>query len=131
MPRRVIPTEIPLRAVRVRTVRPDEEPRWNDLMRQHHYLGFRNFCGKRLLKVAVLGWHAAALHCAARDHWIGWTSLQRRQRLFLVANQSRFLLLCEAGSCPHLASRVLGLSLRQLPREWLRLHAAPVLLAET
>ena len=131
MTRRVIPKEIPLRAVRVRTVRPDEEPRWNDLMRQHHYLGFRNFCGKRLRQVAVLGWHAAALHYAARDRRIGWTSLQRRQRLFLVANQSRFLLLCEARPCPQLASRVLGLSLRQLPREWLRLHAAPVLLAET
>ena len=45
---------------------------------------------------------------AARDRWIGWSSLQRRQRLFLVANQSRFLLLSEAGSSPHLASRVLG-----------------------
>ena len=93
-------------------------------MRERHYLGFRNFCGKRLRQVAVhgerwlalIGWHAAALHCAARDRWIGWSSLQRRQRLFLVANQSRFLLLSEAGSSPHLASRVLGLSLRQLPR---------------
>ena len=74
--------------------------------------------GERWL--ALIGWHAAALHCAARDRWIGWSSLQRRQRLFLVANQSRFLLLSEAGSSPHLASRVLGLSLRQLPREWQR-----------
>ena len=108
-------------------------------MRERHYLGFRNFCGNRLRQVAVLGerwlallgWHAAALHCAARDRWIGWTSLQRRQRLFLVANQSRFLLLTAAGRSPHLASRVLGLSLRQLPREWQRRHGAPLLLAET
>ena len=128
-----------LREVRVRTVRPDEEPRWNELMRERHYLGFRNFCGKRLRQVAVhgerwlalIGWHAAALHCAARDRWIGWSSLQRRQRLFLVANQSRFLLLSEAGSSPHLASRVLGLSLRQLPREWQRLHGSALLLAES
>ena len=92
-------------------------------MREQHYLGFRNFCGNCLLQVAVLGerwlalsgWHASALHCAARYRWIGWTSLQRRQRLFLVADQSRFLLLTEAGRSPHLASRVLGLSLRQLP----------------
>ncbi|MDE0627421.1 MAG: DUF4338 domain-containing protein [Bryobacterales bacterium] len=130
---------IPLREVRVRTVRPDEEPRWNDLVRHHHYLGFRNFRGNRLRQVAVLGerwlallgWHAAALHCAARDRWIGWTSLQRQQRLFLVANQSRFLLLTEAGRSPHLASRVLGRSLRQLPREWQRRHGASLLLAET
>ena len=45
---------IPLREVRVRTVRPDEEPRWNDLMREHHYLGFRNFCGNRLRQVSLL-----------------------------------------------------------------------------
>ena len=130
---------IPLREVQVRTVRPDEEPRWNDLMRERHYLGFRNFCGQRLRQVAVhgerwlalIGWHAAALHCAARDRWIGWTSLQRRQRLFLLANQSRFLLLTEAGRHPGLASRVLGLSLRQLPREWQRRHGAALLLAET
>ena len=84
---------IPLRAARVRTVRPDDEERWNRLMRKHHYLGFRNFCGNCLRQVAVLGerwlalvgWHAAALHCAARDRWIGWASLQWRQRLFLVA----------------------------------------------
>ena len=54
------------------------------------------------------------MHRAARDRWIGWTSLQQRQRLFLVANQSRFLLLTEADRSPHLASRELGLSLRQL-----------------
>ena len=130
---------IPLRAVRVRTVRPEEEERWNRLMRERHYLGFRNFCGHRLRQVAMLGerwlalvgWHAAALHCAARDRWIGWTTLQRRQRLFLIANQSRFLLLHEAGRSPHLASRVLGLSLRHLPGAWQRRHGSPLLLAES
>ena len=127
-------------------------------MREHHYLGFRNFCGNRLRQVAVLGerwlalvgWHAAALHCAAGSVTAGtggrssncWSSLQRRQgldksvsgcRLFLVANQSRFLLdrLGAAGSSPQLASRVLGLSLRQLPREWQRLHGSALLLAES
>ena len=39
---------IPLREVPVRTVRPYEEPRWKDLMREQHYLGFRNFRGNRL-----------------------------------------------------------------------------------
>ena len=111
-------SEIPLRDVRVRVARPDEEERWNRLVRERHYLGFRNFCGRRLRHVATLGdewlalvgWHAAALHCAARDRWIGWSSLQRRQRLFPVAHQSRFLL---------------------LPGDWLALHGHAVLLAET
>ena len=123
----------------MRTVRPEEEPRRNAVMREQHYLGFRKFCGNRLRQVAVLGerwlalvgWQAAALHCAARDRWIGWTSLQRRQRLLLVANPSRCLLLVEVGSCPGLASRVLGLSLRQLAGEWQRRHGSALLLAES
>ena len=76
--------------------------------------------GERWL--ALLGWHAAALHCAARDRWIGWSSLQRRQRLFLVANNSRYLLLPAASGVPNLASRVLGLSLSRLRADWLALH---------
>lgn len=130
---------IPLRDVRVRLVRPDEEPRFNALLREHHYLGFRKFCGRRLRHVAVLGerwlallgWHAAALHCAARERWIGWHTLQRRQRLFLIVNNSRFLLLPDAAGTPHLASRVLGLSLRRLPGDWLARHGHAILLAET
>ena len=128
---------IPLREVQVRLVRPDEEVRWNDLVRAHHYLGFRNFCGRRLRHVAVLddhwlallGWHAAALHCAARDRWIGWSSLQRRQRLFLVANNSRYVVLPDGAGVKNLASRVLGLSLRRLAGDWLARHGHALLLA--
>ena len=111
------PLPIPLREVRVRAVRADEVPRWNDTLRQQHYLGFHKLCGCQLKQVAVqgqrwlalLGWQAAALHCGPRDRWIGWSPLQRRTRLFLLANQSRSLLLPRAGSQPGLASRVLGL----------------------
>jgi len=46
---------IRLREVQVRTVHPDEKPRWNALMGQHHYLGYRNLCGNRLRQVAVHG----------------------------------------------------------------------------
>ena len=45
---------IPLRSVQVRTVRREEKPRWNTLMREHHYLGLRNLCDSRLRQVAVL-----------------------------------------------------------------------------
>ena len=85
--------------------------------------------GERWL--ALLGWQSAALHCAARERWIGWNSVQRRQRLHLVVNQSRFLLLGAAGQYPGLASRVLGQSLRHLPRAWQQRHGTPLLLAET
>lgn len=55
-----------LREVQVRLVR-----RWNALMRAQHYLGVRNMYGRWL---ALLGWHTAALRCAARERWIGWAS---------------------------------------------------------
>ena len=47
--------EIPLREVQVRLVRPDEGPRWNALLRAHHYIGFRKMFGRRLRHVAVWG----------------------------------------------------------------------------
>ncbi len=130
---------IPLREVQARTVRPDEELCVDTLMREHHYLEFRKYCGHRLRQVAVhgerwlalLGWHVAALHCAAHDRWIGWTSLQRRQRLFLVCNQSRFLILPEASGIACLASRVLGRSVGHLRHEWPRQNGHSLLLAET
>ena len=46
---------IPLRAAQVRVVRPDEVPRFNALLRAHHYLGFRKFCGHRPRHVSVHG----------------------------------------------------------------------------
>ena len=130
---------IPLREVRVRPVQPEEEPQWNALLRAHHYLGFRKLCGAQLKQVAVwgdrwlalLGWQEAALHCGPRDRWLGWTTWQRRARLHLVANQSRFLLLPSAGRTPRLASRVLGLSLRRLAADWRARSGRPLLLVET
>lgn len=102
-------------------------------------LGFRKMCGRRLRDVAVHddrwlalpGWHAAALHCAARERWIGWSSMQRRARLFLIANNTRYLLLPGAAGTPRRASRVLGRSLRRLARDWQALHRHELLLAES
>ena len=131
--------DVALREVEVRLVRPDEVVRFSTLLRRHHYLGFRKMCGRRLRHVAVhrgrwlalLGWQSAALHCAARERWIGWSSLQRRSRLFLVSNNTRFLIL-PAGEGVHcLASRVLGLSLRRLASDWLALHGHRLLLTES
>lgn len=50
---RVKTSAIPPRNVQVRTVRPAEELRWNELMQQHHYLGIRKLCCNRLRKGAL------------------------------------------------------------------------------
>ena len=38
--------------VEVRPARADERRRWDDLMREHHYLGSRQFAGRGLRHVA-------------------------------------------------------------------------------
>ena len=75
--------------------------------------------GERWL--AQLGWQSAAQHSGPRDRWIAWSTLQRTTRLFLVANNARFLVLPAAGSVP-------GLS---LGRDWQALDSTPLVLAET
>jgi hypothetical protein len=124
--------------VSVRPIRPEERERWDALVDEHHYLGLRSLFGKTLRYVAVaderwlalLGWQAAALKCAARDAWIGWPRVLHYQRLHLLANNARFLILPEAR-LPNLASRVLALNLHRLSADWQRIHGHPLLLGET
>ena len=128
------------RRVTVRPVRGEaERARWDALMRDHHYLGFRGMIGNSLRHVAerpdgawvaLLGWRAGAHKLAARDKWIGWTAEQRSRRLHLIANNVRFVIL-PGCSEPNLASRVLGRSLRRLSDDMRAAHGHPVLLAET
>lgn len=128
-----------LRRIEVRPIRPEERGEWDALVQAHHYLGLRSLFGKTLRYVAtvegrwlaLLGWQAAALKCAARDRWIGWPALLHYQRLHLLANNARFLILPAAGRVPNLASRVLALNLRRLSGDWQRIHGHPLLLAET
>ena len=129
-----------VRRVTVRPVRGEaERARWDALMRDHHYLGFRGMIGNSLRHVAerpdgawvaLLGWRAGAHKLAARDRWIGWTAEQRSRRLHLVANNARFLIL-PGHSEPNMASRALGQSLRRLSDDMRAAHGHPVLLAET
>jgi hypothetical protein len=107
-------------------------------MDAHHYLGFRPIVGQSLWYVAtceeqwvaLLGWGAAALKCAPRDAWIGWTPALKFHRLHLLANNVRFLILPE-WHLPNLASRVLALNLQRLSEDWERYYGHPILLAET
>lgn len=127
-----------VRGVEVRLVLPGERQRWDQLMESHHYLGLRGLVGKTLRYVAVfegqwlalIGWQGAALKCQARDEWIGWVEVLQYQRLHLIANNTRFLIL-PGVRMANLASRVLSLNLRRLSRDWEAVHGHPVLLAET
>jgi hypothetical protein len=128
-------------AIRQLTVRPIEafeRQRWQQLMTAHHYLGFKTLVGESLRYVAevnhcwvsLIGWSAAALKCQVRDRWIGWSQPIQWQRLHLIANNSRFLVL-PGWHLPNLASRVLSLNLKRLNNDWQQIFGHPILLVES
>jgi len=127
-----------LRSVVVRPCRAEEKDHLRSLLCEHHYLGFRGTVGESLWHVAewdgrwvaVLVWAAAAFKCTARDAWIGWHPTVAFQRLHLVANNLRFLIL-PGIRVPNLASRVLGASVRRLSEDWQRCWGHGLLLVET
>ena len=106
---------------------------------RHHYLGFEGAAGQNLRylvrdcygrDLACVLFGAAAWKAKARDSFIGWSAQQRQQRLCLIINNSRFLILPQVR-VPHLASHILGTILRRLRCDWqLKYHLAPCL-AET
>jgi len=128
----------PLDQVIVRPIHFNERSRWKTLMANHHYLGFKSLVGESLRYVAeiqsqwvaLLGWSAAALQCHPRDIWIGWPSILRWQRLSLVVNNARFLILPEIH-IPNLASKILSLNLKRLSKDWEHIYGHPLVLAET
>jgi hypothetical protein len=109
---------------------------WNELVDRYHYLGYQPLPGAQLRYFArsregllgLFGFGAAAWKTAPRDRFIGWSPQQRTERLHLVVNNARFLLLPWVVS-KHLASKLLGLAARRLPQDWsARYGYRPVLL---
>ena len=69
----------------------------------------------------------AAWKVKARDGFIGWSA---QQRLSLIVNNSRFLILSHVRVA-HLASHILGTILRRLRRDWQSKYQIAPCLAET
>jgi hypothetical protein len=130
--------DVALRRIVVRPIDQAELPRWREAMERHHYLGDGEIVGETLRHVAeiegrwlaLLGWGAAALKSRHREAWVGWDEQIKHQRLHLVANNVRFLIVPSAR-VPHLASAVLARSVRRLSADWQARYGHPVLLAET
>ena len=112
--------------LRLIIVGTEEEMRiWNELMLQDHPRGAGPLVGRQLryLVESEHGWlggisfSSAALHLEARDKWIGWNWDMRQESLHHVVNMSRFLIR-SCISCKNLASRVLGLVIKQFPGDF-------------
>jgi hypothetical protein len=124
--------------VRVQLVCRPEEQRFQKLMQTHHYLGALPKISESLWYVAtfadqwiaLLSFSAAALKCSARDRWIGWDFRHQYDRLKLVTNNSRFVILPD-WHFPNLASRILSLCHKKLPADWQATFGHPIALLET
>ncbi len=122
----------------VRPVAPEEQEGWRMYMDRYHYLGYRPIVGEHIEYaamlgddlVALLGWGSAALRAPLRERWVGWDEATQRERLHLVADNVRFLVLPWV-KVPHLASKILATNLRRLSDDWQRRWGHPVHLAET
>jgi hypothetical protein len=123
----------------VRLLEPWERERFDQLLIEKHYLHSARIGGRSLRYVAefngawvaLICFSGAAPHVKAREKWIGWSVRQRARRLGFVVNNSRFLLLTDRHAYPNLASRVLGLALKGLAKDWPQQWGQPVVLVES
>jgi len=127
-----------LEGVQVRLLRPEERERFEELMGQQHYLGNAQVVGERLRYVAeyqgqwvaLMTWSAGAYRLKFREEWIGWTGPQKKRRLCLIANNSRFLIL-QGWHAPNLASRLMKLCLGRFSQDWVQSYGHPILVVES
>lgn len=127
-----------LNQIILRPVHKTEEAKFQELMDQHHYLGSLKKIGNTIWYVAIsdghwvalLSFSAAALKCTVRDSWIGWDYRFQFDRLNLIANNSRFLIL-PSFHIKNLGSRVLSLCRKRIQNDWKYYFGYPLLLMET
>lgn len=111
---------------------------WNEYIHRYHYLGYKTLPGAQLRYfiyldgsiIALLGFGAAAWKVAPRDQFIGWSPQQREQKLHLIVNNARFLILPWVHSS-NLASKTLSMASKQLPKDWLQIYNYQPVLLET
>jgi Domain of unknown function (DUF4338) len=118
--------------------RTAEEPLFNSLMEQYHYLAYEQPVGEHLkylvwaqgCPIACLAWSSAPRHLGSRDRYIGWSAEARRRNIRFLVYNTRFLILPWVR-VPHLASHILGRMSAVLSDDWQRMYHHPVYFAET
>jgi hypothetical protein len=118
--------------------RSSQEPLFNSLMEQHHYLGYEQPVGEHLKflvwaggrPMACLAWSSAPRHLASRDHYIGWDAEARRSNIRFIAYNTRFLILPWVR-VDHLASHILGRMAARISADWQQMYGHPLYFLET
>jgi len=107
----------------------EKERLWDEIVREWHYLGYKDMIGPRVkylvyahdAVIAAISYNRASLRVGVRDSWLGWTEEARRKLLPHVVSNNRFLILPWVR-IKNLASHILARSLRQLVHDWFRLY---------
>lgn len=118
--------------------RTPDEPLFNSMIEQYHYLSYTQPVGEHLKylvysgdrAIACLAWSSAPRHLGCRDRFIGWSAQARRKNIRFLAYNTRYLILPRV-EVPHLASHILGQMAKILPRDWERIYGHPVYFLET
>jgi hypothetical protein len=126
--------------------RTGDEPLFNSLMEEHHYLGYEQPVGEHLKylvwardagcprgavrPIACVAWSSAARHIGARDRYIGWSGEARRRNIRFVAYNTRFLILPWVR-VKHLASHILGRMAARISEDWRQMYGHPIYYLET
>jgi hypothetical protein len=127
-----------IRPLEFRSVRrTPEEPLFNSLLEQYHYLRYKQPVGENLKFLAYAGqrpvacfaWSSSAHYLGCRDRFLGWSDQARRKNIHLLAYNPRFLL--PWVRIPYLASHLLARMTRMLSGEWERVYGHPIYFVET
>lgn len=118
--------------------RTGDEPLFNSLLEQHHYLHYEQPVGAHLKylvwsqsrPIACLAWSSAPRHLGARDRYIGWSPAARRQNLHFLGYNLRYLLVPWVR-VKNLASHILGRMALRISRDWENLYGHPLYFLET
>ncbi len=128
-----------LPALQLQRVHQQNDSRlWNEYIERYHYLGYKPLPGAQLryfvsagpTRLALLGFGASAWQSAPRDDFIGWCHETRKRNLHLIVNNARFLILPWVQS-KNLASKVLAMAAREVPKDWQARYGYRPVLMET
>jgi hypothetical protein len=133
------PSKLNTAVIAVHVPQGDEVGWFDGQLAAQHYLGAGRAVGDYLRQVvrregqpvALLVWGPACYALKDRDLWISWSASQRVERLKLIVQNRRFLVLAAKGESPNLASQAMGAALRALPAQWQERFGYRPLLAES
>lgn len=111
---------------------------YDSLIEHYHYLGYVYPVGEYLKyiffikerPIACICFSSAVRHIKCRDQFIGWSKNQREANLYLLAYNTRFLVLPWVKIyC--LASQLLGKIVKIIPNDWETYYHHPIYYLET